>query len=322
MLSYRLVAAGLLLALCLPGFGAEGQTLGSVGTHTLRYFGEEGAIRHTAQSAYAIVMDGERYGLRMTRPDEAQEVKMTAISNFTEVYESLQSISRGREAGQPVVPARAASHMVPGVIPSKFRDLGVLQAVALACAVTARPEACVQGDALKPGLVPTHVAWSVNNLSTVGLDVASVVTRDPAGAIVRIDFNIALKVAGIERLKNASARGPLSATLASIEIVAREGRMPTHIVYTKYAGSAGGIRSQYELKGALVAEPDMTVLTAIAPTPGVDASFTDHRFPPTRFGYLLQAGDELPFSGSPAYGRSVQTRNLRIAARERAGERE
>jgi len=211
--------------------------------------------------------------------------------------------------------------MVPGVIPSKFRDLGVLQAAALACAVTARPEACVNGEGLKPELVPSHVIWSVNNISKVGLDVASVVSRDKTGWISKIDFNIVLNSMGIEMMKNASAKGPLSATLARIEIVAREGRMPTHIVYTKYAGSSGGIMSQYELKGAIVAEPDMTVLTAVAHTPGVDVSFNEHRFPPTEFGYLLHAGDNPPFSGSKAYERSVQTKNMRVAAKKSALER-
>lgn len=233
----------------------------------------------------------------MVRPDEAQEVRLTASSNYKEVYESLLSISVDPTTGAPVVPKYAASHISPGIIPKYFRDVGVLQALMLACALTARPDECLVDGKLRNELTPTSLLWSVEQISSVALTLSPEIAKDSSGVVTGVTFWLSLNAAGKEMLVKAqdglaSARKPF----AKIEIRDRKGVMPTHIVYSKYGGS-GNLRSQYEFVGQISKDITAELINSIGHTEGIPVSFSDHRFA-KKIGYLLNPGEGVPFSGS------------------------
>lgn len=99
----RLTLSCLSIAALSVSFGAESAfPVGSRGIHTLRYYDPQNVLRHTSTSEYSIAIDANAFGVRMVRPDEAQEVRLTASSNYKEVYESLLSISVDPTTGAPV----------------------------------------------------------------------------------------------------------------------------------------------------------------------------------------------------------------------------
>jgi hypothetical protein len=293
------------------------ESVGVQGSHFYRRFDQTGKLTHESVTDFSFLITPDRYAVKFLRADPRYEVRLLTVSTYDETYESLQSVKRPTGANKPAEPDIASAYISSTAIPSHLKTADVLQAVSLACALTSRPEMCIENGKLKDAFIPTNFLWSPSKGVKRGISVRPEVRRDAAGMILGVEFWLMVTEESLlDRTvkwitRTPSGRGQLCARL---EIKDRAGKAPVHVTYTRYVSDSSGTRRyEYDFKGQVASVAAAELLGAVAPTPGTSANINDTRFPPTRFGYALDAPLPPPFKGTRAYEVSLQTLAERTA---------